>query len=55
MGTDENLTQAQTLSLDRRVRDAAIQLQDDKLLAKLSAGDMIAIGAVYHKTCLETL
>ena len=55
VGTDVNLTQAQTLSLDRRIRDAAIQLQDEKLLAKLNAGDMIAIEAVYHKTCLATL
>ena len=54
-GIDGNLTKAQTLSLDKRVRDAAIQLQDEKLLAKLSAGDMIAIEAVYHKTCLATL
>ena len=55
VGTDENLTQVQTLSLDRRARDAAIQLQDEKLLAKFSAGDMIAIEAVYQKTCLATL
>ena len=54
-GIDGNLTQAQTLSLDKRVLDAAIQLQDEKLLTKLSAGDMIAIEAVYHKTCLATL
>ena len=52
--TIENLTQAQTLCLDKRVRDAATQLQDEKILAKLSAGDMIAVDAVYHKTCLAT-
>ena len=54
-GMDGNLTQAQTLSLDKRVRDAAIQLQDETLLEKLIAGDLIAIEVVYHKTCLATL
>ncbi len=53
--TKESLTQAQTLGLDKRVRDAATQLQDEKILAKLSAGDMIAVEAVYHKTCLAAL
>eukprot|EP00112_Aurelia_sp_Birch-Aquarium-sp1_P020487 Seg5293.4 transcript_id=Seg5293.4/GoldUCD/mRNA.D3Y31 product="hypothetical protein" protein_id=Seg5293.4/GoldUCD/D3Y31 len=53
--THANLTQAQTFCLDKRVRDAATQLQDEKILAKLSAGDMIAVEAVYHKACLVTL
>ena len=51
----ENLTQAQTFELDRKVRNAASQLCDEKLLARLSEGDMIAVEALYHKTCLSAL
>lgn len=51
----DRLTKAQTLELDRKVRDVANQLCDEVLLAKLSEGDMIAIEAVYHKTCLTAL
>ncbi len=51
----ENLTQAQTFELDRKVRDAANQLCDERLLARLSEGDMIAVEALYHKTCLSSL
>ena len=51
----DNLTQAQTFELDRKVRDAASQLCDEKLLARLSEGDMIAVEALYHKTCLSAL
>ena len=51
----ENLTKAQTFKLDRKVRDAANQLCDEMLLAKLSEGDMIAIEALYHKSCLSAL
>ena len=32
-----------------------MELQDEKLLAKLSAGDMVAQEAKYHKSCLTTL
>ena len=52
---DDNLTKAQTLGLDKRVRDAAVSLRDEKLLARLSEGDLIAVEAVYHKTCLAAL
>lgn len=33
----------------------AMDLQNEKLLAKLSAGDMLAQEAKYHKSCLTTL
>ncbi len=53
--SEDNLTQAQTLGLDQRVRNAAITLCDEALLARLSEGDMIAVEAVYHKRCLAGL
>ena len=41
--------------LDQRVRKYAQQIQDERLLRKLSVGDMIARGALYHSRCLATL
>ena len=38
-----------------KVRGCALQLEDRKLLAKLSAGDVIALEAKYHRNCLTTL
>jgi hypothetical protein len=40
------LSQVQTKELDETVRLAAIKMEDSKLLAKLAAGDMIAIEAM---------
>ena len=53
--TNHNLTQAQTLGLDRKVRDAATALTDQRLLAKLSEGDLVATEARYHLSCLAAL
>ena len=53
--SDKNLHHARTLGLDKRIRDAAILLSDDKLLARLSEGDLVAIEARYHKNCLTIL
>ena len=50
-----NLTEDQTLGLDKRVRDAAKILKDERLLACLSEGDMVAVEACYHKPCLAEL
>ena len=50
--SDVRLCSAQTLGLDRKVRDAATKLGDERLLAKLSEGDLVAIKARYHKSCL---
>ena len=44
-----------TFGLDARVRQCALQLQDQSLLAKLSAGDLIALEAKYHAQCLVSL
>ena len=52
---NENLHNASTFQLDSRVRSIAIQLQDKTLLAKLSSGDMVALEAKYHATCLVSL
>ena len=46
---------ASTLGLDARVRKHAAVLQDQKLLAKLSAGDLVVIEAKYHNSCLKSL
>ena len=48
---EDSLHRASTLELDARVRHCALQLQDKPLLAKLSAGDMVAQDAEYHVKC----
>ena len=45
----------QTKNVDARVRHCAITLVDERLIAKLSAGDMMAIEAKYHARCLAGL
>ena len=44
-----------TMELDARVRECATLLNDEKLLAKLGGGDLIALEARYHGTCLTML
>ena len=51
----ETLRNASTFQVDVRVRQCAVKLQDTALLAKLSAGDMIAQEAKYHTQCLVSL
>ena len=46
---------AATKNLDSNVRFMATELRDTKLLARLSAGDMTASDAVYHKNCITAL
>ena len=46
---------ASTFGLDARVRECALQLQDQNLLAKLCTGDLIAQEAKYHIQCLVSL
>ena len=50
----QSLHEASTFELDRRIRLCALNLQDEKLLSKLSAGDLISIEAKYHLQCLRT-
>lgn len=46
---------AMTFELDARVRKCALKLQDQHLLAKFSAGDLIAQKVKYHVQCLVSL
>ena len=49
------LHNASTYSIDTNVPRIALELQETALLAKLAAGDMIAIEAKYHHDCLRRL
>ena len=51
----EGLRVASTSKIDTRVKQCALELQDGKLLAKLSTGDMVALNAKYHINCLAAL
>eukprot|EP00794_Sanderia_malayensis_P012586 gene12586-13874_t len=52
---EKNLTNALTFGMNKNIRNAARELCDEKLLANLSEGDMVAIEAKYHKQCLIAL
>ena len=47
-----DLHQVLTLEVDRDVNEMALQMQDSQLIAKLAAGDMVAIEAKYHSRCM---
>jgi len=51
---DENLHNMQTLGMDLKLRQMSSALQDDKMLVRLSEGDVIAVEAKYHLTCYTT-
>ena len=53
--TTDNFTKVETMSLDSHVTQIAEKLRDTKLLAKLSGGDMVAIGAQYHLRCFGSI
>ena len=50
-----NLHAAFTLEVDEKVRECALLLKNNNLIAKLSAGDLIAIEVRYHAKCLVGL
>lgn len=50
----EKLRAASTFVLDSNVRKCAHILQDQKLISKLSAGDLVAQDALYHASCLAS-
>lgn len=54
-GKKINFYKAATLGIDNKVRASAETLCDKDLIRKLSSGDMIAIDAHYHLTCLADL
>ena len=41
-----------SLEMDKKVREAAAELLDERLVTKLSEGDLVATESKYHKTCL---
>ena len=51
----EPLHEVSTFQVDTRVRNCSHVLQDERLLAKLSAGDLIAQDAKYQRRCLASL
>ena len=51
----EPLHSVSTMDMDNRIRQIALDLQEESLLAKLSAGDMVALEAKYHKSCLTSI
>ncbi|CAC5367122.1 unnamed protein product [Mytilus coruscus] len=51
----DDLHDASTFMIDKRVRECALELQDTVLLAKLSVGDLISQEAKYHAKCLLKL
>ena len=53
--SSRNLHSALTFEVDKKVRESATLLNDSKLIAKLSSGDLIAIEAKYHSKCLVRL
>jgi len=52
---NSKLHQVTTFELDVRVRSCSYVFQDSNLIAKFSAGDMIAVEARYHSGCLISL
>ena len=50
--SDMKLHMCQTFQVQRKIEAIAQGIRDTKVLAKLSAGDMIAIEAKYHCQCL---
>ena len=50
-----DLRKAMTLELDERLNECAKNLNDGKLLAVLSSGDIVAQELKYHRSCLTTL
>ncbi|GFO27758.1 hypothetical protein PoB_005426300 [Plakobranchus ocellatus] len=49
------LHEAMTPRITHRVRQCALKLQDQKLIARLSHGDLVALEAKYHASCLVKL
>ena len=49
------MREASTFRVDSRVQNYSLDLQDERLLAKLSAGHMVAQDAKYQPRCLVTL
>ena len=44
-----------TMELDQRLNECARNLNDGKLLARLTGGDIVAQELKYHRSCLTAL
>ena len=55
VGDLDDLREAMTMKLNKRVNECAKTLNDGRLLAKLSAGDVVAQELKYHVACLADL
>ena len=44
-----------SLEMDKKVREAAAELLDERLIEKLSEGDLVATESKYHKPCQSEL
>ena len=51
----DEVGEAMTMKLNKKVNECAKTISDGKLLAKLSAGDVVAQELKYHPTCLVAL
>ena len=49
------LHEVSTMGMDQTIRTYATELKDTNLLAKLAPGDMVALEAKYHKSCLADI
>ena len=50
--TSEQLHEIMTLNVDKSIQSMAIEMSDRELLVKISGGDLIALEAKYHLSCL---
>ena len=50
--TSEQLHEIMTLNVDKSIQSMAIEMSDHELLVKISGGDLIALEAKYHLSCL---
>ena len=53
--SDHNLVQISTFHIQDTIRNAAKELEDQNLLAKVLGNDLIAREAKYHKNCLAEI
>ena len=49
---DQIVHKVNALEIHQNVSQAAIKMEDTKILAKLAEGDMVAREACYHKLCM---
>jgi len=49
------LREAMTMNVNKRINECARTLNDGKILAKLSGGDVVALELKYHPACLVAL